>query len=197
MAQAARAAELLRDRGIRSIVSSTLSRARDTAERVAGVLGLPIRFDDALRECAFGVQEGQPMADWFDDWVEGRMVPEGAESFADLRLRAVAAVNRALEGEPPVLVVGHGAVFRALRARGPVPVIMLTAKDGEVDKVVGLAVAVFSAMLSSLFTIINSRFAQRLDAYVISFYEMAGASAGRAGRTTTSEGFCDGPFMKA
>ncbi len=48
----------------------------------------------------------------------------------------------------------------------------------EFDKVIGLAVAVFSAMLSSLFTIINSRFAQRLDAYVISFYEMAGASAG-------------------
>ncbi len=48
----------------------------------------------------------------------------------------------------------------------------------EFDKGVGLAVAVFSALLSSLFTIINSRFAQRLDAYVISFYEMAGASAG-------------------
>lgn len=48
----------------------------------------------------------------------------------------------------------------------------------EFDKVVGLAVAVFSAMLSSLFTIINSRFTQRLDAYVISFYEMAGASVG-------------------
>ena len=29
-------------------------------------------------------------------------------------------------------------VFRQLRARGPVPVIMVTARDGEVDKVVGL-----------------------------------------------------------
>jgi two-component system response regulator RegX3 len=29
-------------------------------------------------------------------------------------------------------------VFRALRGKAPVPVIMLTAKDGEVDKVVGL-----------------------------------------------------------
>ena len=48
----------------------------------------------------------------------------------------------------------------------------------EFDKVVGLAMAVFSAMLSSLFTIINSRFTQRLDAYVISFYEMGGASIG-------------------
>lgn len=48
----------------------------------------------------------------------------------------------------------------------------------EFDKVVGLAVAVFSAMLSSLFTIINSRFTHRLDAFVISFYEMAGAVLG-------------------
>ncbi|GAB3554050.1 DMT family transporter [Spirosoma fluminis] len=51
----------------------------------------------------------------------------------------------------------------------------------EFDKVAGLAMAVFSAMLSSLFTIINSRFTQRHDALVISFYEMAGASLGAFG----------------
>ena len=51
----------------------------------------------------------------------------------------------------------------------------------EFDKVVGLSVAVVSAMLSSLFTIINSRFTQRYDALVISFYEMAGASVGAFG----------------
>ena len=48
----------------------------------------------------------------------------------------------------------------------------------EFDKGVGLAIAVFSAMLSSLFTIINSRFTQRYDAVVISFYEMVGAALG-------------------
>ncbi|UFH54393.1 DMT family transporter [Spirosoma sp. KNUC1025] len=48
----------------------------------------------------------------------------------------------------------------------------------EFDKVVGLALAVFSAMLASLFTIINSRFTHRYDALVISFYEMAGAVLG-------------------
>ncbi len=48
----------------------------------------------------------------------------------------------------------------------------------EFDKVVGLSVAVGSAMLSSLFTIINSRFTHRIDALVISFYEMAGALLG-------------------
>ncbi len=45
----------------------------------------------------------------------------------------------------------------------------------EFDKVAGLLVAIFSAMLSSLFTVINSRFTQRLPALVISFYELAGA----------------------
>lgn len=48
----------------------------------------------------------------------------------------------------------------------------------EFDKIAGLAVAVFAAMLSSLFTIINSRFTQKYNALVISFYEMAGAFAG-------------------
>jgi drug/metabolite transporter (DMT)-like permease len=48
----------------------------------------------------------------------------------------------------------------------------------EFDKVVGLTVAVGSAMLSSLFTIINSRFTHRYDALVISFYEMTGALVG-------------------
>ena len=51
----------------------------------------------------------------------------------------------------------------------------------EFDKVVGLMVAVFSAMLSSLFTIINSRFTHRYNSLVISFYEMIGASAGAFG----------------
>ena len=51
----------------------------------------------------------------------------------------------------------------------------------EFDKVVGLVVAVFSAMLSSLFTIINSRFTHRYNSLVISFYEMIGASVGAFG----------------
>ncbi|MEZ0543044.1 DMT family transporter [Fibrella arboris] len=45
----------------------------------------------------------------------------------------------------------------------------------EFDKVAGLAVAVFSAMLAALFTIINSRFAQRHTSLVIARQEMIGA----------------------
>ena len=121
IAQAATAATLLRNRGIRSIVTSPLSRAHDTARAAAEVVGRAIMLDDELREVAFGVQEGQPMAQWFDDWVAGAFTPEGAEPFADLRLRALRAVNRALARESPVLVVAHGALFRALRAEMNLP----------------------------------------------------------------------------
>lgn len=122
IAQAHAAAALLRNRGIASIVASPLSRARDTAMIAAEILGLPVMLDDGLREVAFGAQEGQPMTAWFNDWVGGHFTPEGGESFAGLRLRAVAAVTRAQAQTPAVLVVAHGALFRALRgAMGLVP----------------------------------------------------------------------------
>jgi probable phosphoglycerate mutase len=62
------------------------------------------------------------MGDWYDSWIEGSFTPEGAESFQVLHDRAVAAVNRATAKQGPVLVVAHGALFRALRlALGHVP----------------------------------------------------------------------------
>ncbi len=120
-AQAVAAAGLLRHRGIRTIVASPLSRAHDTAREAAKAIGRDVLLDPDLKEVAFGVQEGQPMAQWFDDWVEGGFTPEGAEPFAALRARATAAVNRALALEAPVLVVAHGALFRALRADMALP----------------------------------------------------------------------------
>jgi probable phosphoglycerate mutase len=116
LAQARAAAPLLRNRGIATIVASPLSRARVTAEIVAEDLHLPVRIDPGLREVAFGVQEGQQMSDWFADWVAGVRTPEGAESFPALRRRAADAINRAIALPPVVLVVAHGAFFRALRA---------------------------------------------------------------------------------
>jgi len=119
LAQAARAAEALAGRGITAIHASTLGRARVTAETVAARLDLPVTFDPELMECAFGVQEGQEMSGWFGDWIDGVTTPEGAEPFADLRERAVRAINRATAapgpGGGPVLVVAHGALWRAFR----------------------------------------------------------------------------------
>ncbi len=115
VAQARRAAMALVDRGIVTIVASPLSRALRTAEIVAEALQLPVATDDGLMEVAFGTEEGQPMGDWYDDWIAGSFTPEGAETFQALHDRAVAAINRATARPGPVLVVAHGALFRALR----------------------------------------------------------------------------------
>jgi probable phosphoglycerate mutase len=116
LSQARLAAQKLRNRGIATIVASPLSRARVTAEIVGEALALPVAIDDDLREVAFGVQEGKSMSDWFAAWLAGEMTPEGAETFATLRRRAVAAANRATGQPPAVLVVAHGAWFRSLRS---------------------------------------------------------------------------------
>lgn len=46
----------------------------------------------------------------------------------------------------------------------------------EFDHALGLILALASALLAALFTVANSRLVQRIDAYVITFYEMIGAT---------------------
>ena len=116
IAQAHKAGEGLAGQGIGSIVASTLGRARETAQIVADRLALTFTTDPDLREAAFGIHEGTDMGGWFDEWVAGQYTPPGGESFADLRVRAMRAVNRALDLPGPVLIVAHGALFRAVRA---------------------------------------------------------------------------------
>lgn len=116
IAQAKLAAERLRGLGIVTIVASPLGRAKVTAEYAAAVLGLPVAIDEGLREVAFGEQEGKPMGTWYDSWIAGEYTPQGAEMFADLRARAIAAINRATALPAPVLVVAHGGLFRAIRS---------------------------------------------------------------------------------
>ncbi|MFT8467195.1 histidine phosphatase family protein [Acetobacter syzygii] len=117
--QAIRAAE---QGCITRIVCSPLERAHRTAVIVRdqlvahGLPALPLSVDDGLAEVCFGEQEGQPIADWYDDWIAEHYTPPGAEPFAALKARAAAALNRATAQDGLPLVVAHGALFRALRA---------------------------------------------------------------------------------
>jgi drug/metabolite transporter (DMT)-like permease len=45
----------------------------------------------------------------------------------------------------------------------------------EFDNVIGFSIAVVSAFLAAIFSVINAKLIQRMDPYVITFYEMAGA----------------------
>jgi broad specificity phosphatase PhoE len=139
LAQAREAAALLPGRGITRIVTSPLQRAHRTAEIVGEVLHLPVELRPDLREASFGAHEGEVMGAWFASWVEGRAVPEGGESFADVRARAIAAVNAVLQDPHLPLVVAHGGLFRTVRAamgftaavRTPNGVPLLCRPDGN------------------------------------------------------------------
>jgi probable phosphoglycerate mutase len=131
-AQARAAGSVLAGRGITAIWCSPLERARDTAGVLAEALGLPLTQQDDLREAAFGVEEGQVMGDWFTHWSAGEVSPEGGESFADLRVRAVAAMNRVLGQGGLPLVVAHGGFFRAVRAAMGLSAAVRTANGAPV-----------------------------------------------------------------
>lgn len=106
--QAKAAAALLVDSGISAIYSSTLARARDTAEYVAVALNLPVSQIAELGERNWGAMEGQPRAH-----LNREQTPAGGESpqqFAERVLRGCAQIEA--RGLP--LLVAHSSVFRVL-----------------------------------------------------------------------------------
>jgi probable phosphoglycerate mutase len=122
-AQARELAERLRAEKIASVVSSDLSRARETAEIVAGALGARFAYaDERWNERAFGIFEGLTREECAerhpDEWrvwsADPRVAPSGAETYEALASRVVAAIDRALDLDAPALIVTHGGSLRAL-----------------------------------------------------------------------------------
>jgi glucosyl-3-phosphoglycerate phosphatase len=126
-AQAARAATLLAGLSPSAIVSSDLRRARETAQTLADLTGLPVRTDDRFREIDVGSWQGLTFDEvlirypaeavsWRDGG-EGRR--GGGETLVEVGERAVAAVADALvdlvDGGT-LIVVTHGAAGRAVVA---------------------------------------------------------------------------------
>ncbi len=114
-AQAAAAGPVLAGKGITAIYSSPMLRTRETTEIVNQTLGLDVIYEPDLHEVVFGGMEGKPLVPWFEDWLEGRATPNGAESFAELLARVQQAMARVLQNPGPVLIVAHGGIFRAIR----------------------------------------------------------------------------------
>lgn len=121
VAQAERLARRLVGEGVARIVSSDLTRAATTAERVHRSTGAPIFFDPLLQERNFGDLRGVAYADLGLDMFAEGYAPPGGESWpvfharvdrAWARLRALAG-----ETEGDLAVVTHGLVCRALAAR--------------------------------------------------------------------------------
>jgi len=101
------------------VVSSDLSRTRDTAEIIARAQGVPVEIVPELREIDVGDRTGQTfdevagLPEWKDD---GFVAWPGGETLDQVLARTLAAIDR-LAGENPgrtILVVGHGGVNRIL-----------------------------------------------------------------------------------
>ncbi|MFT7776902.1 MAG: histidine phosphatase family protein [Roseateles sp.] len=125
LAQADRLAEALADESLAAIYSSDLSRARQTAEALARVQGLPVCFDVALRERAFGRFEGLSWEEIDKGYPEDaarwrRREPDfpvgGGESLNVFSARCLAAARRAVAAHPgrSIALVAHGGVLDCL-----------------------------------------------------------------------------------
>ena len=100
-----------------AVVSSPLRRAVETAEAIAGPLGLPVEVADGFIETDFGVWEGLTFAEALDadgallrSW-QGRIdvAPPGGEAFAAVGERVERARDAVVAAHPDatVLVVTH------------------------------------------------------------------------------------------
>ena len=114
--QARKVAGMLRDQEIDVFLSSPLSRARQTADIIAGETGLKYRIDDRLIEQDFGTFEGinRFAAEYQNAKREYFARYPGGESFFDMAARIFPLI-RELEGKNALLVT-HGGVCRIIRS---------------------------------------------------------------------------------
>jgi broad specificity phosphatase PhoE len=112
-AQALVAAQHLRREDWDVIIASPLSRAKDTADIVGGMLAMPVVVVPELIERSFGVAEGMDHASWRKLY-ESHETIEGLESLEDLRARTLLLldlIKNEYAGQR-VLAVSHGAFIR-------------------------------------------------------------------------------------
>ncbi|MDQ1029690.1 broad specificity phosphatase PhoE/ribonuclease HI [Streptomyces umbrinus] len=124
--QADRVATALAARGtVQDIISSPLTRCRETAEIVAARLGLDVRIEDGLRETDFGAWEGLTFAEvrerYPDDMNAWLSSPDaeptgGGESFEAVAQRVAAARDELLAAHTgrTVLLVSHVTPIKTL-----------------------------------------------------------------------------------
>jgi len=126
--QARALAQALRGRPLVAAWASDLARARETAEIVAGALGLPpVALEPGLRERAYGLFEGLTREEcelrFPEEWArhreDPRRVPPGGEPHERVVQRMRAGLRRVAlthDVHAEVLAVSHGGAIRMLVA---------------------------------------------------------------------------------
>ena len=126
-AQAQASVFLLHELGIQTIVASSLSRARETADIINHELGVDLMIDERLQEICFGSGEGKTLdvikseAETApENYIFGTIFPfplaRDAEDIGLFHDRVKKAVLEHLGSrQGPVLFVSHGGVFLSLQ----------------------------------------------------------------------------------
>jgi len=123
--QAQHAAQILAGMNPTAIISSDLGRARNTAQALSNLTGLPVGIDTDLRETNGGLWEGKTGAENraedfqnFIRWIDGDDNPAGTtgERRSEVAERAVRAINKALADATDQLLVvtTHGGTARCV-----------------------------------------------------------------------------------
>jgi broad specificity phosphatase PhoE len=104
------------------IFSSSLQRARETAEIIAGETGCPLQPADELQEIDCGEWTGKAFADLhkdprWKDWNEARAVtrPPGGEMMIEVQARVVGFLEslRRMYDNARLVIVSHSDVIKA------------------------------------------------------------------------------------
>ena len=122
---------------VAAVVSSPLSRARQTADRIAGALGLGVDISDGMIETDFGAWEGLTIDEvqlrWPDELTAWFATPDGAppdgETFAQVAQRVRRARDELIAARPgaTVVVVSHVTPIKTLiRVALDAPVTAMT-----------------------------------------------------------------------
>lgn len=112
----AAAAAIAADGPVSQVVTSDLVRAVETAEVIAGVLGVPVRHDVRLREQHLGSFEGLGHDELLaaadgTDFTDPDLPVGGGESLRQLTSRVCATVASCADG---TVLVSHGDAIRAV-----------------------------------------------------------------------------------
>ena len=117
-AQAERLGERLQGSNPSFILSSPLSRARQTADAIAVSTGLTVEIEDRLVEMNYGEWDGTPIADVpIDVWRQWRSDPEfrppGGESLREVSQRVGSLMGELLLSDDLAIVVSHVSPIKA------------------------------------------------------------------------------------
>jgi probable phosphoglycerate mutase len=101
------------------LIGSTLPRARQTTEIIAPALGIPITWDDDVREISVGEADGltiQEAAESFGldfDNDPYKPIAKGGESWGQFVLRVSSALHRITHtyADKTIVIVAHGGVI--------------------------------------------------------------------------------------